>query len=305
MMARREPPAERMLRLAAYVEKCGKTGCTRAEIAEDVPGYGSLGTSALEKQLGRDRSELTECFGIRIDWSDERQRYLIEPPYFTSGERAALIAAAAAVDVKGVGEEFGKGELGTAVEQDTARVVVAVHSRVLELRDAIADRRTIRFRYNGRERTFDPYVIGMWRTRWYLRGHDHDRGERGNYRLDRIELAGELTAITPTSAPHAYEIPSDIDPIAELRMDPNAWGTDPPLIATVRVARDQVPMFLGELDATILSTDRDGAVVELEVRDYESFVVRLLGFGPNVRLLEPAGLVTLLRTWLTAQRGVG
>ena len=203
-MARRESPAERMLRLAAYVEKCGKGGCTRAEIAEDVPGYGSLGTSALEKQLGRDRSEIADSLGIRIEWSDERQQYLIEPPYFTSSERTALIAAAAAVDVKGVGDEFGAGELGTAVERDTARVAVAVHSRVLELRDAIADRRTIQFQYNGRMRTFDPYVIGMWRTRWYLRGFDHDRGERANYRLDRIEVTVESPAITPASAPHAY-----------------------------------------------------------------------------------------------------
>ena len=93
---------------------------------------------------------------------------------FTATERAALIAAAAMVDVEGIGDDDLPGELGTAVSQDQALVVVRVHGRVVELRDAIADRRAVRFHYRGTERTVDPYVLGMWRNRWYLVARDHD-----------------------------------------------------------------------------------------------------------------------------------
>ena len=100
---------------------------------------------------------------------------------------------------------------------------------------------------------------------------------------------------------NSYEIPPDVDPVAALQMDPNAWGLDDPVTARVRVARDQVPMFLGELAGRIAEHDADASLVEVEVRDYESFVIRLLGFGTGVQLLEPAALVTLMRDWLTAE----
>jgi len=43
----------------------------------------------------------------------------------------------------------------------------------------------------------------------------------------------------------------------------------------------------------------------VEVRDYESFIIRLLGFGPAVRLHEPPELVARLRGWLVPQAEAG
>ncbi len=299
---------ERQLRLAAYVGECRDRGCSIGEIAHDVPGFGELGRAALEKALQRDVSALKDSLGILIEWSAEENRYHILPPLFTPGQRRALIAAAAVVDVEGIGDELPPGELGAAVEAELARVVVRVHQRVIELRDAIADRRTITFTYQGTDgapavRRVDPFAVGLWRNRWYFVGFDHDRAGRRVFRLDRIVPGGEPAAITAVTGPDAYVIPDDVDPVAALQMDPNAWGTDTPLDARVRVTHDHVPMFLGELAGRVDEHDPDSSIVTVEVRDYESFVIRLLGFGTGVELLEPPELVDRLRSWLVGQVG--
>ena len=299
-MSRVGTPTERMLCLAAYVVD-RSDGCSRADIERDVPGYRGLSTDALEKQLQRDRSVVQQSLGINIEWSEPAQLYRIHPPYFTEKERTALIAAAAVVDVRGIGDSLGTTELGGAIAQDAARIVVRVHPQVVDLRDAIAARRRVQFGYHGRGRDLDPYAIGMWHNRWYLVGHDHDAHEIRKYRLDRIETGPEDPAITATGEPGSYTIPEDFDAAAALRMDPNAWGTDPPLVARVRVSRDQVPMFLGELTGRVESNDANFAVIAVEVRDYESFVIRLLGFGTGVLLLDPPELVERMRAWLAPQ----
>jgi predicted DNA-binding transcriptional regulator YafY len=300
---------ERMLRLAAYVRDRRTTGCTITDIEADVPGYRKESRSALEKAVQRDIATLGEDPpGIMIEWSDAEQRYFVQPPMFTATERHALIAAATAVEVDGVGEELDLDELGAAVEKDLARVVVRVHHHVVALRDAIAARQAIAFTYQGNEggpepRLVDPYAVGLWRNRWYCIGRDHDRDERRVFRLDRIVAAGGTETITIVGDAHAYEIPADVDPVADLKMDPNSWGADPPLLATVRVNTDFVPTFLGEFAGRRVARDASSSTVEVEVRDYESFLIRLLGFGTAVHLSGPDELVARLRGWLAGQVG--
>lgn len=302
-MARAYRPTERMTQLAAYVA-AKREGCTKQDVAASVPGYRGLDEAALEKALQRDRSTLRESLGIDIEYLDADHRYRIRPPFFTEKERNALITAAALVDVDGAGDDDLPGELGTAVSQDRAQVVVRVHSLVVDLRDAIADRRSVQLRYNGRLRTFDPYVIGMWRNRWYVVGDEHDAGRR-KYRLDRIERPDDGPAITVAGAAGAYDLPDDLDPEAELALDPNVWGDDPPLIARLRVERRLAPRLLSEFIAEVVDVDRDDVELAVEVRDYESFIIRLLGHGRLVHLTGPPDLVAMLRDWLRTQAEVG
>lgn len=297
---------ERLLRLAAFVDERGASGCTISEIAENVPGYGHQAAAALKRALRRDLDDLAASTGILIEWSDDHQRYNIRPPLFTAKERQALISAAGVVDVEGVGSDLPPGEIGTGVDAAMAQVVVRVHHLVVAVRDAIASRRRITFRYLGpdgvaAERDIDPHAVGLWRNRWYVVGHDHDRAERRVFRLDRIvDGDGDTPAVT-AGEPGSFEIPTGINPTALLTMDPNSWGTDPPLEAQVRVRRDHVPFFLTEFTGTIDQQDDSSATITVEVRDYESFLIRLLGFGTGVDLLDPPELSDLLRGWLAAQ----
>jgi predicted DNA-binding transcriptional regulator YafY len=297
-------PYERMVSLAAYVA-ARPEGVDKANVLADVPGYAGLGEAALEKKLGRDRDELRDALGIDIEYSEADHLYRLRGAMFTAKERAALIAAAAMVDVEGIGDDDLPGELGTAVSQDQALVVVRVHGRVVELRDAIADRRAVRFHYRGIERTVDPYVLGMWRNRWYLVARDHLVDQIRKYRLDRIETVDGRSTVAPTGPAGAFVIPDDLDPEAQLELDPNTWGTDDPLLAKVWVDHDHAPQLLAEFAGDVAEDGPDGTVVAIEVRDYESFIIRLLGFGTAVRLIDPPELVARLRGWLVAQAEVG
>ena len=302
-MARTYTPMERVTQLAAYVTTKAE-GCTKQDIRDDVPAYRGLGESALEKALQRDRTLLWESVGIDLEYVDETHHYRIRPPYFTASERGALIAAAALVDVDGVGDDQLPGELGTAVSQDRALIVVRVHALVVAFRDAIAARQSVQFGYNSTDRLFDPYVLGMWTHHWYVVGSEHGLGRRV-FRLDRIEQPEEGDAVTPVGDTDAYTIPGDLDAEAELRMDPNVWGDDPRLTARVRIDRRQAPRFLGEFIAEVVAEDRDAVELNVEVRDYESFVIRVLGFGRAVRLLDPPELVSMLRDWVAGQTEAG
>ena len=303
-MARPIKPYERMASLAAYVA-ARPEGVTKSDVLADVPGYAGLGESALEKQLGRDRDVLRASLGIDIEYSDTDHLYRIRGPFFTARERAALITAAAFVDVEGVGDDDLPGELGTAVSQDQALVVVRVHDRVVELRDAIAARRAVTFRYPGEDRQVDPYVIGMWRNRWYLVGRDHDADDIRKFRLDRIDVVDGDEPVVAVGAHDAFSVPADFDAAVALQLDPNTWGQDPPLTARVRVDHDHAPQLLGEFAGVVKDDRPDGTVVAIEVRDYESFVIRLLGFGTAAHLLSPPELVARLRGWLVPQVEAG
>jgi predicted DNA-binding transcriptional regulator YafY len=299
----REPPYARVLRLAAYVRE-REGGCTRADIGRDVPGYEGKDDAALAKVLQRDRIVLRDHLGIELRWDDATQSYSLDGPFFTSDERSALITAAAVVAVAGLGRDIPTDELGMAVESDAARVVVAVHERVLELRAAIATRSLVRFRYRGAERIVAPYGMGMWRNRWYLVGEQREPAPDGaairKYRLDRIETTHD-PAVEVLDGEDAYDIPDAFDLEAVLHMDPNVWGSDPPVVATVELDADQLPLFLAEFDCDVADRDDETATLLVEVRDYRSFVVRLLGFGTGATLLGPPELVELRRAWLEPQ----
>lgn len=304
MPERKEHPYARALRLAAYVES-RTSGCNRKEIATDVPGYGDLGNVALAKLLDRDRRSLRDNLGIDIRWDDGAQQYWLDRPFFSTEERAALIAAAALVNVDGIDRGSPADDLGSAVAEDAARVVVLVHDLVVAMRDGIATSTPVRFGYRGQERTVAPYCVGMWRNRWYMVGRqlspETDGDARRKYRLDRIAAADDGPAVVPAPDAGRHVIPVGFDAVGALQLDPNSWGADPPVVARIAIPRDQLPLLLTEFGATVVGDTGDEVTLDVEVRDYESFVLRLLGFGPTARLLGPNVLVERRRAWLAPQ----
>ena len=315
MTARSIDPFSRVLQLAAYATE-RKDGFGARDVQANVPGYSGLGLSAFEKAFKRDRESLLSSHGIDIEWSEEEQTYLVRRPYFTPKERAALIAAASVVEVEGIKDEDSLTELGGAVDLDATRIVVEVHGLVVGLRDAIAARQAVQFKYSGRVRSVHPYALGQWGNRWYVMGPEVGDKILKRWRLDRIEdsndpSSADISSDNPLSepveligSPDAYSIPNDLDAQQHFDLDPNDWGTDPAVTAVINVTRDQVPTFLSEFSGKLVSEDSDNAVISVVVRDYTSFIVRLLGFGTGCKLDEPEELVQRLRDWLTPQAEV-
>jgi len=294
----------RVLRLAAYLKSRRAARVALDDICRDVPGYDSGGElvrdaqwEAVRKKVRRDVALLGDSFGIEVDYDASADSYALKPSFLTADERDVLLAASALVRVDGI-DDTQLAALGSAVDEEGRRVVMRVHRHVLVLRDALAARRPVTFRYHGQERVFDPWAVGLWRDRWYAVGYAHGPAERRVYRLDRIEERDDGSAISGAGADASYDLPAEFDPESALLLDPNAWGHDPPVVARVRVDTDWVQPFVTEFGGTVDDQDDDGGVVVLTVRHYESFRDRLLSFGVHARLLEPDALVDGLRDWL-------
>lgn len=305
-------PTERILNLAAYLEKRGRDGATLDEITRDVHGYdhdaarddaGDLvadGTEweAIRKLVQRDLADLRDAWGIDAVFDEVDAVYHLRPPFFTTDERRALIAAAATVGIEGV--EGSPGQLASGVDDAGAHVVLRVHELVADLRDAITARTAVYVPYEGRRRILEPYALGEWRGRWYVAGWDPERDVMRRYRLDRIEHDGGLER---ASEPDAFEVAPWFDAVLAFDFDPNSWGRDPRLRARVRVDRDHLPAFLADLGGEVDGVHDGEPVVAFDVRHYESTRNRILFYRDHARVLEPPELVTMLRDHLMATVG--
>jgi predicted DNA-binding transcriptional regulator YafY len=269
----------------------------------DAHGQLRSGTTEWEtvrKMVQRDLGDLRKFWGIRLDYDETAHSYRLAPPFLTPDERRALLAAVATVAVQGA-PDGEPGELGATLDDRRALVVLRLHDLVATLRTAIGERREVTFRLYVMTRHVQPYALGMWRNRWYLAGHDLDRATLRRYRLDRVE-AGEPTIVVAQDA-GTFEIPVDFDVDAAFDLDPNVWGQDPVLAARVRVGIDHVDAFVSELGGDVAESDGRTAIIELDVRHYQSFRDRLLAFRGTAVVLEPPELVAVVREHLTALAG--
>jgi proteasome accessory factor C len=108
----------------------------------------------------------------------------------------------------------------------TTREALHASSQLPRLQDAIADRKTVYFRYYaiGRdeiaERTVDPYGLLLVGDEWYLVGFCHARKALRTFRLGRIRSRIRYA----TRRPHDFVVPSEFS-LADLRDRP-PWQLD-------------------------------------------------------------------------------
>jgi predicted DNA-binding transcriptional regulator YafY len=302
---------ERILALAAYLDRHRRDEVTLDDIYRDVPGYRPDGApthlvkdsppwEAARKKLRRDLEDLRREWGIVVDYDEADGCYRIARPFFTAAERAALISAAGVVAVQGL-HRGDAGAIGMHVDDRTSSVVIRVHALVADFRDAIATRTPLRFEHEGRVRVLEPWALGVWRNRWYVAGGDPAHGhEMRRFRLDRIETPPDGPPLEAAGDPGSYTVPDWFDPEKAFDFDPNSWGHDAPLVARVRVGADHASAFCREFGGEIVARHADHVDVELVVRHYESFRNRLLGFRQHAVVQAPPELVDMVRAHLVA-----
>lgn len=120
---------------------------------------------------------------------------------------------------------------------------------LLALADAARRRVAARISYQswrGRvsERRLDPYGLVCHAGRWYVTGHDHDRGAVRTFRLDRVASVRLLPG-------ERFEVPAGFEPaarvLAGLASVPYAHEVVAVLHTTVEEARRRVPPAVGTL----------------------------------------------------------
>lgn len=279
------------------------------QIRRAVPGYGDPWAdddTAARRMFERDKEEL-RGLGVPLETVtdplfEDEVGYRIAPPAYALPEIRLEPDEAAAV---GLAARLWH-NASLAAEASSALVKLAAAGAdvdraalaVLEPRvasepafdacyQAVRDGQPVEFDYRAAgdaatsPRHVEPWGVVSWRGRWYLVGHDRDRGARRVFRLSRI--AGPVTATGPSGQ---VQPPADVDLLAEV----SAIDTE----AAIGEARLRVRAGAAwELrrrarSSRPLGPDADEIVVAYA--DAERLAEQVAGHGADVVALAPAEL---------------
>jgi predicted DNA-binding transcriptional regulator YafY len=274
-------------------------------IRQKVPGYTGEAAS-FQRQFERDKKALRDM-GLDVEVLDipgayppevgyriRRDQAYLRDPGLAPDELAAIALAASAVRLDGIEGSGGLWKLGGAPPPESGDGIIDLPAdpRLVGLFEAVAERRTTTFTYRGAVRSLEPWRLDCVRGRWYVTGHDRDRGESRHFRLDRIE--GEID----TGPAAAFERP--VGTVEGVRMEAWQFGAGPAQTAEVLVDADQRDALLQASPTATLVDDRpDGSgVITFEVTDPDAFRTLVLTHLEHVEVLAPPALRADLVQWL-------
>ncbi len=305
-MSRRK--TERLLSLVVCLLSARRY-LTAAQIREAVPGYPES-FDAFKRMFERDKDELREL-GIPLEIGmnapgDEEYGYRISrqayelPEITLEPDEAAILGLAARV--------WRRAELAGAAEGALLKLRAAgidaddvtqpgIEPRLQTdepsfrpLYEAVRDHRPVSFSYQGAGRNtsqlrhLEPWGVVSRRNRWYVVGHDTDRGEQRVFRLSRI-----VGPVSFTGRPGSVVVPDGTDVRAAVR----AWDNEPlppPRTGQLRV-KTGAGHGLRRLAASVSPAPEPGwDEVEVGFTDAVWFSEHVASFGADVIVLAPADL---------------
>lgn len=285
---------ERILNLLAFLLTVGRP-VSADEIRHTVAGYDQDTDEAFRRTFERDkdllrrlgvpiRLEHTDAWEVEQGYVVSPETYALEDPGLDEEERTALWLAASMArvtdGVAGPGAMFKLGGVGPTTP-DTFAADLGLESEALaEVFGAVTERRVLRFRYRGRERTLRPYGLSHRNGHWYAVGGTKD-GLR-NFRVDRMEGVGV------TEEPGAFEIPADFDLSEEVPQAPWAAGEDD-VTVEARFDPDVAWWARRQLGSEADTTDHaDGALsARFPVARVDAFLGWMIGFDDRAEVIGP------------------
>jgi len=286
------------------------------QIVGELPGHYPDGEVARRGAFERDKSALREI-GVPIEtevvdggpyagqtrYRIDRRAYELADLDLAADEMRALQVAVAAVHT---GSSAGKDaiwKLGGALgdERPPVSAVIPERPELPRIRAAVAGRAPIGFTYRGERRTVDPWGLLLRGGFWYVIGHDHGRGERRTFRVDRFEGAADALSV---GEPGSFVRPADFDPRSAFPADPKQIGGsgDDVVEAQIRIDAVRAPGVERELGADrVLERGPDGAiVVRVPANNLPAFRSWLLGLLDHAEVLGPPDIRQHVVDWLEA-----
>lgn len=307
---------ERLTNLLALLKETVEP-LTLVQISGALEGQYPDAEQARRAAFERDKAALREI-GVPIEtehvvggpeagstryWID-RERYELRDLDLDPDETRALQVALAATRPGSRAGQDALWKVGAGLVAGTLAVsaVVPDDPALPVVRDAVARRHAVAFRYRGLDRTVDPWGLLLRTGLWYLIGFDHARGEQRTYRLDRRE--SDVEVLTDTS----FERPAGFDPASVLFADPLRIGGDADAVvrdARVRVDAGPAAGVVADLgDDRVLARYGDGSVeVAVPYVNADAFRTWVLGLMEHAEVLEPADLRDDVVAWLAGVAG--
>jgi proteasome accessory factor B len=287
------------------------------QIAAELDGQYPESDKARRGAFERDKAALRDI-GVPIEteitggayagqtrYRIDRRAYELVDLDLADDEMRALQVAVAAAHTDAGQEALWK--LGGTLGDERPAVSVAIPERpeLPAIRAAVAARAPIEFRYRGEQRTLDPWGLLLRGGFWYVIGHDHARGERRTFRVDRFDRGddGDDTGVRVGEA-GSFERPSSFDPRAAFPADPKQIGYRPEesVDAIVRIDALRAAAVERELGADrVVERGGDGSIrVSVPAGNRAAFRSWVLGLLENAVVESPPDLRRHLIDWLAA-----
>ncbi len=307
---------------------------TAEKIRSSVAGYSdNASAEAFSRMFERDKNELRDL-GIPLEvgrisaWDPtegyriNRDAYSLAPVDLTPDEAAAVAVATQLWESPELitatqGALLKLRAAGVDVDPD-APVAIASPVGVPGLRgsedvlgillSAIDSRQAVQFPHRPSRaepyatRTVEPWGVVTEKGRWYLVGHDRDRDATRTFRLSRI--GPEVTPVGPAGAVTVPE-GSDLRRIvAQTVTEVAATAPGGPARVWVAGGRATALRRAGRLVGERRLGERDGEVIELDIRSTDQLARDIAGYGADALVLEPQSLRDDVLARLRAHAGV-
>ena len=300
---------------------------SKEQLRTAVPQYADCpNDEAFDRMFERDKDELRDL-GVPLEtggndaWFDDevgyrvdRATYSLPEVTFTPDELAVLGLASRVWAQASLAAPASRAilKLKAAVVEPDSGSLVGVEPRVRTSEPAfepvyaaVRDRRPIAFAYRtpGQdreiERHLEPWGIVSRHGRWYVLGHDRDRGATRVFRLSRVtgpvraigrpgevevpvgvDLRGQVASFVPTKHTARARVAARQGTCIRLRRWADGAGAPhdaPPTSGPAQQPRTDIPAGFDELT--------------LSFSDAEHFAEEIAGYGADVVALEPPELV--------------
>ncbi len=279
---------------------------TLEDIVNQLEGQYPTTHAAMRGAFERDKSLLRDV-GVPIEtevlggtkagqtaYRVDRDRYELRDLDLTDAERRARQVAVAAA--RTTEAEFGMFKLGGVADSSASITANLPQLELLPvLRESIARRATVEFRYHAAPRTLLPYALLLREGFWYVMGHDVGHDEVRTYRVDRIEGSIEQ------GEGDEFERPADFDARAAFPADPKELG-DGDRVAVVRIDQARATFAVREVgeESVVRRLPNGDVEVEVPCTNLDAFRSWLFGWGLHAEVVGPAdvrdGLIEWLRT---------
>ncbi|MCA2263153.1 WYL domain-containing protein [Mycobacterium marseillense] len=293
---------------------------TAEKVRSSVAGYSeSASGEAFSRMFERDKNELRDL-GIPLEvgrvsamdptegYRINRDAYALAPVDLTPDEAAAVAVATQLWESPELitatqGALLKLRAAGVDVDPD-APVAIASPVGVPGLRgsedilgillSAIDSRQAVQFPHRPSRaepyatRTVEPWGVVTEKGRWYLVGHDRDRDATRTFRLSRIG-----PDVTPVGPAGAVTVPDGIDLrriVAQTVTDVSATPAGGLARVWVATGRATALRRAGRSAGERRVGERDGTVIELDIRSTDQLARDIAGYGPDALVLEPQSL---------------
>jgi len=236
----------------------------------------------------------------------DRRAYELSDLDLDADERRALQIAVAAVRTGTSAGRDAIWKLGGSASGEMGAVSAVLPDRpeLPVIRAAVANRSTITFGYRGEERRVDPWGLLLRGGFWYVVGHDHGRGAKRTFRIDRFDAGSEGIQSGPVGS---FERPASFDPRDAFPADPKQIGhaAEDGLMSIVRIDGDRAAAIEREVGSNrVVQRNDDGSIdVEVAASNIEAFRSWVLGLLDHAVVISPPPIRDEIVGWLTKLAG--